>query len=91
MLSLFMSHCSVHPAGNALREDFTFRHTFSSEVSKLLKASPGQIVIVQPEKFRSKYEPASHTLSVKVILVCLFFNIFHFLCFLWNFRRPLLS
>lgn len=66
---------SVHLAGNALREDFTFRHTFSSEVSKLLKASPGQIVIVQPEKFRSKYEPASHTLSVKVILVCLF-NIF---------------
>lgn len=63
------SHCSVYLAGNALREDFTFRHTFNSEVSKLLKASPGQIVIVQPEKFRSKYEPASHTLSVKVILV----------------------
>ncbi|KAM8732076.1 protein disulfide-isomerase A4 [Acanthopagrus schlegelii] len=52
-------------ACHALREDFTFRHTFSSEVSKLLKASPGQIVIVQPEKFRSKYEPASHTLAVK--------------------------
>ncbi|XP_030253455.1 protein disulfide-isomerase A4 [Sparus aurata] len=52
-------------ACHALREDFTFRHTFSSEVSKLLKASPGQIVIVQPEKFHSKYEPASHTLAVK--------------------------
>ncbi|XP_076617878.1 protein disulfide-isomerase A4 [Chaetodon auriga] len=52
-------------ACNALREDFTFRHTFSSEVSKLLKASPGQVVIVQPEKFRSKYEPASRTITVK--------------------------
>ncbi|XP_053268051.1 protein disulfide-isomerase A4 [Pleuronectes platessa] len=52
-------------ACNALREDFTFRHTFSSEVAKLLKASPGQVVITQPEKFRSKYEPASHTLAVE--------------------------
>lgn len=52
-------------ACNALREDFTFRHTFSSEVSKMLKASPGQIVIAQPEKFRSKYEPAQHTLKMK--------------------------
>lgn len=52
-------------ACNALREDFTFRHSFSSEVAKLLKASPGQIVIVQPEKFHSKYEPGSHKLSVK--------------------------
>ncbi|XP_054478560.1 protein disulfide-isomerase A4 [Anoplopoma fimbria] len=52
-------------ACNALREDFTFRHSFHSEVAKLLKASPGQIVVVQPEKFRSKYEPASHTLELK--------------------------
>nr|XP_061810161.1 protein disulfide-isomerase A4-like isoform X1 [Nerophis lumbriciformis] len=52
-------------ACNSLREDFTFRHTFSAEVAKLLKASPGQVVIVQPEKFRSKYEPASRTLPVK--------------------------
>ncbi|KAG8009401.1 Polycystic kidney disease 1 like 1 [Nibea albiflora] len=52
-------------ACNSLREDFTFRHTFSAEVSQLLKASPGQIVILHPEKFRSKYEPASHTLTMK--------------------------
>ncbi|KAK1885542.1 Protein disulfide-isomerase A4 [Dissostichus eleginoides] len=52
-------------ACNSLREDFTFRHSFSSEVTKLLKASPGQIVISHPEKFRSKYEPASHTLAVE--------------------------
>ncbi|KAK5850205.1 hypothetical protein PBY51_014473 [Eleginops maclovinus] len=52
-------------ACNVLREDFTFRHSFSSEVAKLLKASPGQIVISQPEKFHSKYEPASHTLTVE--------------------------
>lgn len=52
-------------ACNSLREDFTFRHSFSSEVTKLLKASPGQIVTSHPEKFRSKYEPASHTLAVE--------------------------
>ncbi|KAI4791324.1 hypothetical protein KUCAC02_034075 [Chaenocephalus aceratus] len=52
-------------ACNSLREDFTFRHSFSSEVTTLLKASPGQIVTSHPEKFRSKYEPASHTLSVE--------------------------
>ncbi|XP_034416673.1 protein disulfide-isomerase A4 isoform X1 [Cyclopterus lumpus] len=52
-------------ACNALREDFNFRHTFNSEVAKLLKASPGQIVMAQPERFGSKYETASHTLAVK--------------------------
>ncbi|XP_061777926.1 protein disulfide-isomerase A4 [Nerophis ophidion] len=52
-------------ACNSLREDFTFRHTFSAEVAKLLKASPGHVIISQPEKFRSKYEPASSTLAVK--------------------------
>ncbi|XP_068437521.1 protein disulfide-isomerase A4 isoform X2 [Clinocottus analis] len=52
-------------ACNSLREDFNFRHTFNSEVAKMLKASPGQIVLAQPEKFGSKYEPASHTLAVK--------------------------
>lgn len=57
---------SVLNAGNTLREDFTFRHTFSSEVSKLLKASSGQVVMVHPEKFRSKHEPASRTLAVTV-------------------------
>lgn len=64
---------AVRLAGNALREDFTFRHTFSSEVSNLLKASPGQVVVVQPEKFRSKYEPASHKLTIKVFLFIYFF------------------
>ena len=59
-------HRSACLAGNARREDFNFRHSFSDEVAKLLKASPGQIVIAQPEKFHSKYEPASHTLAVKV-------------------------
>ncbi|XP_072306800.1 protein disulfide-isomerase A4 isoform X2 [Eucyclogobius newberryi] len=52
-------------ACNALREDYTFRHTFSSEVAKMLKASPRQVVIVHPEKFRSKYEPAQHSLTLQ--------------------------
>lgn len=52
--------------GNTLREDYKFRHTFTKEISKFLKASPGQVVMLQPEKFRSKYEPSSHTLTIKV-------------------------
>ncbi|XP_051909952.1 protein disulfide-isomerase A4 isoform X2 [Hippocampus zosterae] len=52
-------------ACNSLREDFTFRHTFSAELAKLLKASPGHVVVTQPERFRSKYEPASHALLVQ--------------------------
>lgn len=84
-----LSYCSSHVkrfpptairlAGNILREDFSFRHSFSSDVAKLLKASPGQIVIVQPEKFRSKHEPASHTLTVKVLSLISF----HFQCVLF--------
>ncbi|XP_010888452.2 protein disulfide-isomerase A4 [Esox lucius] len=52
-------------ACNALREDFKFLHTFSSDVAKFLKASPGQVVMTQPEKFMSKYEKASNTLTIK--------------------------
>ncbi|KAM9826957.1 protein disulfide-isomerase A4 [Neosynchiropus ocellatus] len=52
-------------ACNSLREDFTFRHSFTAEVAKQLKSSPGNVVIVQPEKFRSKFEPASHKLKLE--------------------------
>lgn len=52
-------------ACNSLREDFKFLHTFNSDVAKLLKASPSQVVMVQPEKFHSKHESASRTLSIK--------------------------
>ncbi|KAJ3610539.1 hypothetical protein NHX12_022631 [Muraenolepis orangiensis] len=52
-------------ACNSLREDFKFLHSFSSDVAKLLKASPGEVLLIQPEKFRSKHQPASRTLSVK--------------------------
>lgn len=54
------------PKGNSLREDYKFLHTFDNEVAKFLKASPGQVVMLHPERFRSKYEPASHSLAVKV-------------------------
>ncbi|KAI5617098.1 protein disulfide-isomerase A4 precursor, partial [Silurus asotus] len=52
-------------ACNTLRDDYKFRHTFTNEIAKFLKASPGQVVMLQPEKFKSKYEPASHTLTIK--------------------------
>ncbi|XP_062377299.1 protein disulfide-isomerase A4 [Sardina pilchardus] len=58
-LELYMEACNV------LRDDYKFRHTFSSDVAKFLKASSGQVVIVQPEKFRSKHEPESKSLAIK--------------------------
>ncbi|XP_036414461.1 protein disulfide-isomerase A4 [Colossoma macropomum] len=52
-------------ACNSLRDDYKFRHVFSSEIAKFLKASPGQVVMLQPEKFRSKFEPSSQAFTIK--------------------------
>ncbi|XP_062353661.1 protein disulfide-isomerase A4 isoform X3 [Cinclus cinclus] len=52
-------------AANGLREDYKFHHTFSNEIAKLLKASPGKLVVMQPEKFQSKYETKMHVLNLK--------------------------
>ncbi|KAK2815000.1 hypothetical protein Q7C36_023266 [Tachysurus vachellii] len=52
-------------ACNTLRDDYKFRHTFTNEIAKFLKASADQVVMLQPEKFRSKYEPSSHTFNIK--------------------------
>ncbi|PKU31024.1 protein disulfide-isomerase hypothetical protein [Limosa lapponica baueri] len=52
-------------AANGLREDYKFHHTFSNEIAKLLKVSPGKLVVMQPEKFQSKHEPKMHVLDLK--------------------------
>lgn len=67
---------SVFP-GNVLRDDYKFRHTFSSDVAKFLKASSGQVIMMQPEKVRSKHEPESRSLAIKVhsqYLLCMTLN-----------------
>ncbi|KAJ8272758.1 hypothetical protein GJAV_G00093090 [Gymnothorax javanicus] len=51
-------------ACNVLREDFNFRHSFNPDVAKLFKATPGQVVMMHPEKFQSKYEANSHSLTI---------------------------
>lgn len=53
-------------SANGLREDYKFHHTFSSEIAKLLKVSPGKLVVMQPEKFQSKHEPKMRVLDLKV-------------------------
>ncbi|XP_041924295.1 protein disulfide-isomerase A4 [Alosa sapidissima] len=58
-LEVYMEACNV------LRDDYKFRHTFSSDVAKFLKASSGHVVMMQPEKFRSKHEPESKSLAIK--------------------------
>ncbi|XP_048378244.1 protein disulfide-isomerase A4 [Stegostoma tigrinum] len=52
-------------AGNSIREDYRLHHTFSPEIQKFLKASPGQLLMMQPEKFNSAYEPKVHTFTIK--------------------------
>ncbi|XP_055962737.1 protein disulfide-isomerase A4 [Sorex fumeus] len=50
---------------NGLREDYRFHHTFSGDVAKFLKVSPGTLVMMQPEKFQSKLEPRSHVMDIQ--------------------------
>lgn len=57
---------SVTSSANNLREDYKFHHTFSTEIAKFLKVSPGKLVIMQPEKFQSKYEPRSNVMDIQV-------------------------
>ncbi|XP_064409355.1 protein disulfide-isomerase A4 isoform X1 [Latimeria chalumnae] len=52
-------------ACNNLREDYAFHHTFSNKIAKFLKALPGQMVVMQPEKFQSKYEPKMCVFDIK--------------------------
>ncbi|KAM9308252.1 protein disulfide-isomerase A4 [Gastrophryne carolinensis] len=52
-------------AANALREDFTFYHTFSTDIENFLKVTSGQVVVMHPERFQSKHEPQKHTFKIK--------------------------
>ncbi|XP_043822504.1 protein disulfide-isomerase A4 [Dromiciops gliroides] len=50
---------------NNMREDYKFHHTFNDEVAKFLKVSSGKLVVMQPEKFHSKYERKINILDIK--------------------------
>ncbi|KAM5156902.1 protein disulfide-isomerase A4 [Mantella aurantiaca] len=52
-------------AANALREDFKLYHTFSPDISNFLKVPAGQIVVMHPERFQSKYEPKMYSFKIK--------------------------
>ncbi|KAK2502931.1 hypothetical protein MC885_011153 [Smutsia gigantea] len=52
-------------AANNLREDYKFYHTFSTEIAKFLKVSLGKLVVMQPEKFQSKYEPRRNVMDIQ--------------------------
>ncbi|XP_078092578.1 protein disulfide-isomerase A4 [Mustelus asterias] len=52
-------------ACNSIREDYRLHHSFSSEIRNYLKVSPGQLVMMHPEKFHSLYEPKMRTLTIK--------------------------
>uniref|UniRef100_G3U686 protein disulfide-isomerase n=1 Tax=Loxodonta africana TaxID=9785 RepID=G3U686_LOXAF len=56
----------IPPSANSLREDYKFHHTFSAEIAKFLKVTPGKLVVMQPERFQSRFEPKSHVMDVQV-------------------------
>ncbi|XP_078394732.1 protein disulfide-isomerase A4 [Cetorhinus maximus] len=60
-----LAYRTYQDACNTIREDYRFHHTFSSEIQNFLKASPGQLVMLQPEKFNSPYEPKMQILTIK--------------------------
>jgi len=66
LLDDFSFSLTLFFSANGLREDYKFHHTFSNEIAKLLKTSPGKLVVMQPEKFQSKHEPKMHVLDLKV-------------------------
>lgn len=57
---------SVNFSANNLREDYKLYHTFSTEIAKFLKVSLGKLIVMQPEKFQSKYEPRSNVMDIQV-------------------------
>ncbi|XP_034375489.1 protein disulfide-isomerase A4 isoform X2 [Arvicanthis niloticus] len=59
------AYLQYQDAANNLREDYKFHHTFSTEIAKFLKVSLGKLVLMQPEKFQSKYEPRFHVMDVQ--------------------------
>lgn len=52
-------------AAHTLREDYKPQHSFSADLARFLKVTPGQLLVMQPEKFRSKFEPPRHVLDIK--------------------------
>ncbi|XP_063781262.1 protein disulfide-isomerase A4 [Pseudophryne corroboree] len=52
-------------AANSLREDFKFHHTFSTEVASFLKVPTGQLAVMHPDRFQSKYEPQKFIYTIK--------------------------
>ncbi|KAG8572200.1 hypothetical protein GDO81_011968 [Engystomops pustulosus] len=52
-------------AANTLRDDFKFYHTFSSDVASFLKVQIGQLLVMHPDRFQSKYEPKQHLFKIK--------------------------
>ncbi|XP_033639191.1 protein disulfide-isomerase A4-like [Asterias rubens] len=50
-------------AGNDLREDYSFGHTFDHQLMNKYKVNPNSIVLFIPERFQSKFEPKKHVLT----------------------------
>jgi hypothetical protein len=63
-------------ANNDIRDDYRFGHTFDLEARKSFGFTKNAITLMQPEKFRSKYEDKFNVFKVNSCLVE--HNIFRF-------------
>ncbi|XP_072268072.1 protein disulfide-isomerase A4 [Pyxicephalus adspersus] len=52
-------------SANALREDFKLYHTFRTDIANFLQVPAGQIVVMHPDRFQSKYEPKLYSFEIK--------------------------
>lgn len=55
-------------ANNDIREEYTFVHTFDEAAKKFYGIKKSSIVLFQPERFRSKYEPKHLVFEVGIAL-----------------------
>ncbi|CAK8694525.1 unnamed protein product [Clavelina lepadiformis] len=51
-------------AGNSLRSEYNFHHTFVGDVMKDIGAQVGDIKLFHPERFQSKYEKKEYKLKI---------------------------
>ncbi|XP_050388560.1 protein disulfide-isomerase A4 [Patella vulgata] len=56
-------------AANDLRDDFTFAISYDEATRNAYKVNPSSVIILNPEKFYTKYEPKWHVLHKKNLAV----------------------
>ncbi|XP_062572730.1 protein disulfide-isomerase A4-like, partial [Saccostrea cucullata] len=51
-------------AANTMREEFSFGHTLDPSIADAFKTNPGTVLVFNPERFYTKYEPKWHIMKL---------------------------